>query len=60
MGSGNSKYGSNSVQSNKCNNKNNSKRKIFFKPIKLLDKTETLKPPPPGIKGKSKKIKWSL
>lgn len=60
MGSGNTKHKPIDFQNNTFNNKNNSKRKIFFKPIKLLDKSETLKTPPPGIKGKSKRIKWSL
>lgn len=59
MGSGNSKNKSIDFQNHPFNNKNNSNRKILFKPLEYVDKSKFFKIAPPGIKGKSKRIKWS-
>lgn len=59
MGSVNTKHRPIDFQNNTFNNKNNSKRKILFTSPKSADKSKSFKTPPPGIKGKSKRIKWS-
>lgn len=60
MGSGNTKNRNLNYQSHIPEYENKSKRKILYSSMSEKDKHDTLSPikQAPGIKGKSKKIKW--
>lgn len=61
MGSGNTKHRNLNYQSHPLEYENKSKRKLFYLSPSKKEKGETLSPikQAPGIKGKSKRIKWS-
>lgn len=61
MGNGNTKHHALNFQLHKSEKENKSKRKIFYLSSCEKDKEDTISPikQAPGIKGKSKRIKWS-
>lgn len=60
MGNGNTKQHTSNSQSHAPQSDNKSKRKIFYSPLdeKKKEQASPSLQQPPGIKGKSKRIKW--